>query len=93
MKGKEILETHTLLVPYCDMLFGKTSSLVGEVTFEVSDSEEEGLLKILTFTGTSGSGKVYDLSYLADVDSDRFLDLIDGILGNKDNWDNREVWW
>ena len=84
VKEQTLFSNQTLLVPFAEVLFGKTHT--SNLTVHFSFNAEDGAIvidKIFDESGNSVRGLIETYEAL----------LLEGIRGNSVNWNNEEEWW
>jgi hypothetical protein len=95
VKEKEVFKEHTLLFPYCNVIFGFSKELIMEASFKFHDRGNNQFKIIIDSLVADIDEEYYDYTYLLEDTSSGGLAalIITGITGNKKFWDEKEPWW
>lgn len=94
---EEEYETHKVLLPYAEVVCGRTHESYLEAVFKFYENEENhGRMEIVSLVRKmEGSRSEYDMIYLVEGDGDkRVLDtLLQSIYYNSSRWNLNTPWW
>lgn len=95
MRGEQVKEVGTVLLPYAKGVCGKLHPITLEVTFDYAEYDDGLEVYLKSLTATYLSGRIEDWSYLLE-DEEGSVDSIDiymAVLDNKDAWNKGQPWW